>query len=43
VKIDKGQVGIMVLGGGHGVVGIVRNGDNPISGVILDEIFQGRR
>ena len=43
MKVDQSEVRIVVLGGGDRIVSVVRDRDDPVAGVILDQIFKRRR
>jgi hypothetical protein len=42
VKIDQSEVGIVRFGRGDGIVGIVRDGDDAVPRIVLDELLQRR-
>ena len=43
MQVDQGKVRIVVLGRRHGIVRVVRDGDDPVSRIVLDQIFQRGR
>ena len=43
VKVDQGQLGVMLFGGGDGAVDVVGGRDHAIARIVLDQIFQRGR